>query len=258
VDYREFTCEISCGSKAPITLLASGREQDADYSRTLEGINWSEFFRDHDGGQVIENLRNRWREEFDIVLIDSRTGLSDAGGICTIQLPDVVVAMFTANYQSLYGVRDVMRLAQRARQGLAYDRTVLTVLPLASRWGVQEFRETQAWLDRVEAATGEFFDDWLPHPLTGRDVLERLRIPQQDFFSFGERLAVIEQGSANPAGLGFVYDRVASILEHNFTEISQILGLDSKSRTESTWSAPSPNESTDASTEGYKYDVYVS
>jgi hypothetical protein len=52
--------------------------------------------------------------------------------------------MFTANYQSLYGVRDVMRLAQKARQALAYDRITLTVLPLPARWGVHEFRTGRA------------------------------------------------------------------------------------------------------------------
>jgi hypothetical protein len=118
-----------------------------------------------------------WRSAFDIVLIDSRTGLSDAGGIRTIQLPDAVVAMFTANHQSLYGVRDVMRLAQKARRSLAHDRMPLSVLPLPSRWGVQEFQETQLWLDRVAEGMQEFLADWLPRPLNPRQVVERIKIP---------------------------------------------------------------------------------
>ena len=51
-----------------------------------------------------------------------------------------------------------MRLAQKARQTLAYDRMTLSVLPLPTRWGVQEFQETQHWLDRVTGAMEEFFD----------------------------------------------------------------------------------------------------
>ena len=136
-------------------------------------------------GHFVERLRHQWREEFDIVLIDSRTGLSDTGGICTIQLPDIVVAMFTANYQSLYGVRDVMRLAQKARQGLAYDRMPLSVLPLPTRWGIQEFQETQVWLDRVTDAVKEFCEDWVPRTIRTRDVIERMKLPQRDFFGFG-------------------------------------------------------------------------
>src|SRR4030095_343999 len=164
VDYAEFTCVVESDTTFPITLLASGREQDQEYSRNLEGFDWEGFFSDQ-GGAFIERLRHRWREAFDIVLIDSRTGLSDTGGICTIQLPDIVVAMFTANYQSLYGVRDVMRLAQKARQALAYDRMSLSILPLPTRWGAQEFQETQLWLDRVTEAMQEFYGDWLPRTL---------------------------------------------------------------------------------------------
>jgi MinD-like ATPase involved in chromosome partitioning or flagellar assembly len=132
VDYATFTSYIECETKYPVALLTSGREQHDDYSLNLESFDWNEFFAEG-GGAFLERLRDEWHKAFDIVLIDSRTGLSDIGGICTIQLPDVVVAMFTANYQSLYGVRDVIRLAQTARQSLAYDRMPLAVLPLPSR-----------------------------------------------------------------------------------------------------------------------------
>ncbi len=225
IDYLPYCGQIETDTPHQLTLLASGREQDSSYSQTLEHFDWEGLFASHGGGELFETLRMRWREDFDIVLIDSRTGLSDTGGICTIQLPDVVVAMFTANFQSLYGVRDVMRLAQQARQGLAYDRMPLTVLPLPARWGMQEFQETQVWLDRVVDGVGEFFDDWLPRPHTARDVVERLRLPQQDFFGFGEKLAVVEQGVASPGSLGFIYDRVASILAKDFSDIATVLGM---------------------------------
>jgi cellulose biosynthesis protein BcsQ len=255
LDYRLYCSTIDTETQHPISLLASGREQYGDYSRDLEHFHWDEFFGRHRGGEFVEQLRASWREEFDIVLIDSRTGLSDTGGICTIQLPDVVVAMFTANFQSLYGVRDVMRLAQRARQSLAYDRMPLTVLPLPARWGIQEFQETQVWLDRVVEGTQEFFEDWLPRPLTARDVIERLRLPQQDFFGFGERLAVVEQGTANPAGLGFIYERVATILEHDFADIGRALGIEPPP-------VPPPEPAarvrSTAATDDYHYDLFVS
>ena len=127
-DYKKFTSTIDCKTRHPITLLSSGRETDEGYTTNLEEFDWDAFFSKR-GGAFIEQLRERWRKDFDVTLIDSRTGLSDTGGICTIQLPDIVVGMFTANLQSLYGVRDVMRLAQQARQRLAYDRMPLSVFP---------------------------------------------------------------------------------------------------------------------------------
>jgi hypothetical protein len=40
------------------------------------------------------------------VLIDSRTGLTDIRGICTMLMPEKLVVVFTPNRQSLTGVID--------------------------------------------------------------------------------------------------------------------------------------------------------
>src|ERR1700730_11425311 len=153
INYQDYLSAVE-GQSRTISLLASGRATDSSYSAKLERFDWHSFF-EKGGGKFLESLRERWRHDFDITLIDSRTGLSDSGGICTIQLPDIVVGMFTANYQSLYGVRDVMRLAQNARQSLAYDRPQLSVVPLGSRFG-NDFRESKSWLDRTVEAMNEF------------------------------------------------------------------------------------------------------
>ncbi len=256
VNYKEYASFVSCGTKHPITILTSGREHDEAYSRNLESFDWEDFFN-KSGGLFLEQLRQQWREEFDVVLIDSRTGLSDTGGICTIQLPDIVVAMFTANYQSLYGVRDVMRLAQKARQNLAYDRMPLSILPLPARWGVQEFKETRVWLDRVAEALKEFYDDWLPKTVAARDAVERIKIPQSDFFGFGEKLAVVEQGTTDPQGMGFVYDRVAGFIAADFADIGTLLGAQAQPALES-FIDKSPVSSAKPVEEDYSYDVFVS
>ena len=167
----------------------------------LERFDWHDFFSEG-GGNFFEQLRAQWKAAYDVVLIDSRTGLTDSGGICTIQLPDIVVAMFTANFQSLYGARDVMRLAQQSRQRLSFDRMLLNVIPLPSRFGTRsEFRESKKWLDEFAKTLGEFFAEWLPSNASPRQVLERMKIPQVDYFSFGERLAVVEDSSSDSEGM---------------------------------------------------------
>ena len=138
-DYRAYCASVECQTRHPITLLPSGREHDDEYSHHLERFDWGGFFRDHRGGDFVEELRKQWRTEFDVVLIDSRTGLSDTGGICTIQLPDVVVAMFTANAQSLYGVRDVMRLAQRANRAWPMTACRSACCRCRRRWACRSF-----------------------------------------------------------------------------------------------------------------------
>ena len=59
----------------------------------------------------VEDLKAQWRATIspDYVLIDSRTGHTDVGGICTRQLPDSVVVLFFPNDQNLRGIESVVR-----------------------------------------------------------------------------------------------------------------------------------------------------
>jgi MinD-like ATPase involved in chromosome partitioning or flagellar assembly len=132
-DYRDYISGAHYEGYA-FSLLLSGEATDSKYAANLERFDWQAFFA-RGGGEFLEALRENWRQDFDVTLIDSRTGLSDSGGICTIQLPDTIVAMFTANHQSLYGARDVMQFAQSARHSLAHDRSQLSIVPLGSRFG---------------------------------------------------------------------------------------------------------------------------
>ena len=116
-----------------VSLLTSGKS-DADYPGRVLGFNWQRFFREHDRGSFIERLRAEWATESDFILIDSRTGITDTGGICTIALPDLVVPVFAANHQNVDGVLDVLGRAQAGRQKLAYDRPPALVLPILSRF----------------------------------------------------------------------------------------------------------------------------
>jgi len=240
------------------SLLPSGRETDADYVSKLESFDWETFFA-RGGGAVIETMREQWLGAFDITLIDSRTGLSDAGGVCTIQLPDIVVALFTANYQSLYGVRDIIRLAIDARARLAYDRMQLSVLPLLARFSSgTEFVESQEWIGRTAKTLSEFYADWLPTWLKPIQVVEALKIPQVDYFGFGEKLAVVEHGISDPQGMGYVYDKVAQLLMSGLQNVESVLNI-----------TPSPSISREITVTAqamslkpvppdYEFDVYVS
>jgi MinD-like ATPase involved in chromosome partitioning or flagellar assembly len=252
VDYRNYISTIS-GDGFALSLLASGRTADNNYSANLERFDWHVFFA-KGGGDFLEATRERWLQNFDVVLIDSRTGLSDSGGICTIQLPDILVGMFTANHQSLYGVRDVIRLAQRARQSLAYDRSQLSIIPLGSRFA-NDFRESKSWLDRTAKDMSEFYSDWLPAWANVREVTDQLKIPHIDYFAYGEKLAVVEQGTSDPQGMGFVYDKVSSLLASNLENAEEVFGL--KAPAQATKVSPQKIPlSKDTNATGY--DVYVS
>ena len=254
-DYKNYLLPVRDGDHS-FDLLSSGKASDNQYSVNLEWFDWIAFF-ENGGGEFLESLREQWSSAYDVTLIDSRTGLSDLGGICTIQLPDIIVAMFSANHQSLYGVRDIMRLAQEARSFLAHDREQLSIVPLASRFG-SDFRESKEWLDRTTEAMSEFYRDWLPAWANPREVVEQLKIPHVDYFGYGEKLAVVEQGTTDPQGMGFAYNKVANLLANNLTDAEKIFEL--KRRSDQTkWSLNLPSARPPSSeTSAYEYDLYVS
>ena len=81
-----------------------------------------------------EQLRDEWRQAFDFVLVDSRTGITDIGGICTVQLPDILMLFFTANEDAFSGAINVSVKAQQGRQKLPVDRLKLLAVPIASKF----------------------------------------------------------------------------------------------------------------------------
>ena len=108
-DAREFILEASINEK-PIWLMPSGF-QDEEYARRLNTIDWLKLYKEHKGYLMFEDLKQQWQTslQFDYVLIDSRTGHTDVGGICTRQLPDAVVLMFLPNDQNIAGVEIAAR-----------------------------------------------------------------------------------------------------------------------------------------------------
>lgn len=91
-------------------IMPAGRYDDG-YDARFKSINWGDLYENHDGYVLFEDLKAQWRQklEVDYVLVDSRTGHTDVGGICTRQLPDSVVLFFFPNEQNRRGLRDVVK-----------------------------------------------------------------------------------------------------------------------------------------------------
>ena len=222
-DWRSYVTPISVYGSGTLSLITSGRKDDAYPERVLN-MDWERFFGLHNGGQFLEAMRDQWREDFDFVLIDSRTGITDSGGICTIQLPDVVVAVFTASEQSIRGVIDVIERAQRGRQLLAYDRPRLSVVPLPSRIELQTEHElTKQWQRRFAAEFERYYQSWVPAKVPIRRLLEYTTLPYIPFFSYGEPLPVLSDTTTAPGSLGFALNAVAELLEGRLSNAARIV-----------------------------------
>lgn len=109
----------------PLWVMPAGSNVDQGYSRRLNQIDWQNLYDNRDGFLMFEDLRTQWARfgghGFDYVLIDSRTGYTDVGGICTRQLPDAVVAMFLPNAQNIRGLAGVVK---EIRDEMATVRTI--------------------------------------------------------------------------------------------------------------------------------------
>ena len=89
-------------------LMPSGSPDG--YARQFASIDWNDLYERRDGYLMFEDMKAQWATSIDphYVLIDSRTGHTDVGGICTRHLPDAVVVLFFPNAQNLRGLRHVV------------------------------------------------------------------------------------------------------------------------------------------------------
>ena len=96
-------------SDGELWIMPSGAQQ-ATYSANFNQIDWAELYDKRDGYLLFEDLKAQWKQIVnpDYVLIDSRTGHTDTGGICTRQLPDAVAILFFPNEQNLRGLTKVV------------------------------------------------------------------------------------------------------------------------------------------------------
>ena len=91
------------GCRGHLAVMSAGAV-DGTYGQRLNAIDWSLLYAARDGYVMFEDVRAQWRAAgFDYVLLDSRTGFTDVGGICTRHLPDAVVSLFRPDDQSLDG-----------------------------------------------------------------------------------------------------------------------------------------------------------
>lgn len=215
LDWRACLLRATPYPHAPPVSIISAGQATSDYVPVLQGLDWEALFDEHDLGSYLNELRQEWADEFDFVLIDSRTGINDIGGICTIILPDVLVLLFTTNEQSSLGARDVAVQAREAQARLPTERSRLVIVPLPSRdESRSEYDDAEEWRGRFAKDFADLFEDWLPRGTTPARVLRKLYIPYWAKWSFGERLPVVEAPEEidDPGKISAAYARVAALL----------------------------------------------
>lgn len=139
--------------RGKLWLMPSGKK-DQQYNRDRARINWTELYDKFDGERFIENWKADIEKTYspDYVLIDSRTGLTDVGGICTLHLPQLVVLLYALNDQNIHGIAGVARAVSRAEN--TRPPQLLTVASPVPPMPKEKTGLLQARLDLAEKELG--------------------------------------------------------------------------------------------------------
>jgi MinD-like ATPase involved in chromosome partitioning or flagellar assembly len=221
--YRWQDCILKLPTKsntATLHYIPSG-SNGKEYFSKVRSLDIGAFFTEYKGGEFIEILRDEWKNQYDYILIDSRTGITDIGGICTIQLPDILVLLFTATEQAIDGVVDVALRANNAQKELLTDRLRLVSIPVASRFDSnEEFKISQQWIKKFSSKLKPIYCNWLPTSVNAKEMIEATKIPYSSYFSFGEKMAVVEQSRNDSGGLAYSYENIAALISNECTLFS--------------------------------------
>jgi MinD-like ATPase involved in chromosome partitioning or flagellar assembly len=198
-----------------LALLAAGRDDDA-YTGRLQRIDWADLY-ERGFADFLERCRETWTKNYDFVLIDSRTGISDIAGICTAHLPDRLVLLFTANDQSVNGAVNIARLADIARDRLPYDRQPHLVLPILSRLDNRvEYQLADAWQQKCADITKPLFRNWLAKSVPEDLMFQHVVLPYVSFWSFGENLPVLKESIPSSDQVSYALETVAAVIAQQF------------------------------------------
>lgn len=207
-----------------IDFLPAGR-QAAAYAERVNTFNWSEFYGRFGGGMFLEAVKTLLRKEYDYILIDSRTGVSDTSGISTVQMPDTLAVCFTYNNQSIAGAAAIARSVSEARAKLKLpnaseqsDQPLVPfrIFPIPTR--VEQGERTKLRI-RQHYARREFEPmlDHVPEHLR-EQYWNDVEIPYIPFHAYEETLAAITD---SPTDLKLILGAVRRITERvTFNEVT--------------------------------------
>jgi cellulose biosynthesis protein BcsQ len=208
--------------KASIALdfIKAGRFDDI-YSTRINTFRWDTLFERVPW--LYRAFASHLAERYDYVLIDSRTGLTDTSGICTMVMPQKLVTVFTPNFQSSEGALNMVRLALQYRRQ-SDDLRPLVVFPLVSRVDSSRSLSEDKWRkgsssERIEGYQPQFealFREVYSLPECNlTSYFDRVKIQHNADFAYGEQIAVIvEQERLNDTlSLAYAYSRFADRLE---------------------------------------------
>jgi len=194
-----------------LLLMHAGRRATGqawqNYASFVRSFDWTAFYEEWEGGRCLEWLRTRLKDIADVVLIDSRTGVTEMGGVATQHLADVVVMLCGANLQN---IENTARMGHAFTSDAVYqarDDRPLDLIVVPSRIDDADssaFLEFQQRLDTT-------FSDLPLRFLDDGYTMHQMCLPYLPIISYEETLVVGNPEMEQAAGrLHEAYQRVAA------------------------------------------------
>lgn len=118
---------------APLWVIPAGRSFHIDYYERLRELAWAKLFSaERDGVAFFQGMLDALATELklDLLVVDSRTGITDISGLCTQQLADEVVLLSSLAAESLKMTAPLLSFIHKSpvARALGKARTTKVVL----------------------------------------------------------------------------------------------------------------------------------
>ncbi|HEY5139421.1 MAG TPA: hypothetical protein VIJ25_08935, partial [Methylococcales bacterium] len=196
-----------------LLLIPAGRRDDEEftlYAERVQSFDWQDFYTNWDGEQFFDWFQQEAKVLADVVLIDSRTGITEMGGICTHHLADVVVMFIGTNQQNLNGTLKMAnslsnkQLIEHGRKGRK-----LSLLPVPSR--IESFvpESLDKFAEEFKRTLSKFVD---PRLRFENNLFSDLQIPYTPSYAYQERIAVRDSDKESAFYLRKAFEKLTYML----------------------------------------------
>ncbi len=196
-----------------VQLLPAGRRDGtnfSEYARLVRTFDWQDFYERWEGEAFFEWLRTTLLTQADVVLIDSRTGVSEMGGVCVYQMADAVLLFCAPNQQNLDGTQQMVQDFTRKEVREFRRNRDLSILVIPAR---VEDRAESSLLSRFRTEFTLLFDKYIPDTLShDLNSLWSLKIPYVPYYAFNEMIAVKSLKQANSEDLIKPFIRISNAI----------------------------------------------
>lgn len=146
--------------KGKIRVLPAGDLRRSGKNYSASDIVFSKLYEDEKGIEILDRLKAEIQERFSpaYTLIDSRTGLTEISGICTLYLPDLLVFVSGLSIQHFDGGYLILKRLKNAQPDIA-SRLLVVASPVPDGYeDAVEKRLNALRVDFSDALGGEIIE----------------------------------------------------------------------------------------------------